>query len=98
MVTYAAESKRNIEIFACGDGGAIECLSQIPDDKPIFGGFKHRSGRFFTFFHAGSGVSILKRGRASMHKNGKSCCDIAFLSRTISQLTSRACDCNVRSV
>lgn len=70
MATYVEGSKKDVTVCSTGGGGVTNCLANLPTDKPIFGGFRHSKGRFLTFFHAGPGVSILKRGKASMHKNG----------------------------
>lgn len=71
LASYAEGSKTDITVLTTGNGGIGQCLAGLPSNKPIFGGFKHSKGRFLSFFHTGDGVSVLKRGKASMHKNGK---------------------------
>ena len=72
IAAYQEGSKTDITILAKGNGNLEACAGALPDGQPVFGGCKLKSnGRFVTFFHVGEGTSVMSRGRASMHKNGK---------------------------
>ena len=53
-----------------GNGGLEACAQALPEGEPVFGGFKTSSGRFRHFYYVSEGTSVMKKGRASMHKNG----------------------------
>lgn len=53
-----------------GTGGVAACAAALPESEPVFGGFGTSRGRFRHFYYAPEGASVMKKGRASMHKNG----------------------------
>ncbi len=68
---YDGSSKTDITILSKGPGGLESCADSLPRSEPVFGGLRlSNSGKFVTFFYADEGTSIMKKGRASMHKNG----------------------------
>jgi hypothetical protein len=69
---YHESSKKDITVLAKGYGGLTGCSSVLPASEPIFGGTRLSNGKFITFFYADDKTSVMKKGRASMHKNGMS--------------------------
>jgi Cofilin/tropomyosin-type actin-binding protein len=67
---YENGSKTDIGILQKGSGGVAACARSLPGADPCFGGFRLSSGRFRCFYYAPDGASVMKKGRASMHKNG----------------------------
>lgn len=67
---YDGASKTDITVLKRGSGGVAACAAALPDSDPVFGGCRLRTGRFMAFYHAPEGASVMKKGRASMHKNG----------------------------
>jgi hypothetical protein len=67
---YENGSKTNIGVVQKGSGGVEACAAVLPESEPCFGGFRLSTGRFRHFYYAPEGASVMKKGRASMHKNG----------------------------
>jgi Cofilin/tropomyosin-type actin-binding protein len=67
---YDGASKTDITVLSKGSGGVAACAAALPSGDPVFGGCRLRTGRFMAFYHAPEGASVMKKGRASMHKNG----------------------------
>ena len=68
---YDNGSKTDIIVLQKGSGGITACAKALPESEPVFGGFKILSnGRFRHFYYAPDAASVMKKGRASMHKNG----------------------------
>jgi hypothetical protein len=67
---YDNGSKTNITVIAKGGGGVEACAAALPENEPAYGGCRFSNGRFKAFYHCGDGVTPMKKGRASMHKNG----------------------------
>jgi hypothetical protein len=67
---YDNGSKTTITVIAKGGGGVEACAAALPENEPSFGGCRFSSGRFKSFYHCGENMSAMKKGRASMHKNG----------------------------
>ena len=67
---YVPGSKTDITVIASGIGGPSACAEALPDGEPVFGGCRMSNGRFQGFFYASDNTSGMKKGRASMHKNG----------------------------
>ena len=68
---YVDGSKTDITVLNKGSGGVSACSAALPSDEPSFGGFRLQSnGRFRHFYYCPENVSAMKKGRASMHKNG----------------------------
>ena len=67
---YDNGSKTDITILSSGNGGLEGCASSLPEGEPVFGGFRLSTGRFRHFYYVSEGASVMKKGRASMHKNG----------------------------
>ena len=67
---YVANSKTDITVLSSGSGGPTAAAAALPDSEPAFGGCKMSNGRFMGFYYVGDSVSAMKKGRASMHKNG----------------------------
>jgi Cofilin/tropomyosin-type actin-binding protein len=67
---YDNGSKTDITVLQKGSGGVEACAAALPDDEPVFGGFRLSNGRFRHFYYAPDAASVMKKGRASMHKNG----------------------------
>jgi Cofilin/tropomyosin-type actin-binding protein len=67
---YENGSKTDIGVLQKGSGGVSACASSLPETDPCFGGFRLSNGRFRCFYYAPEGASVMKKGRASMHKNG----------------------------
>ena len=65
---YVEGSKTDITVWHKGSGGVDACAAQLPENEPCFGGCRFANGRFKHFYHAAG--SVMKKGRASMHKNG----------------------------
>ena len=70
MCGYVANSKTDITVLHKGNGGVAACAAQLPDAEPVFGGIRLPNGRFTGFYYVGETCSAMKKGRASMHKNG----------------------------
>lgn len=71
IIGYEDGSKSNVTVVNKGDGGVEGCCNALPEAEPVFGGIRlEKNGRFVSFFYAGEGTSIIRKGRASMHKNG----------------------------
>ena len=69
---YENGSKTNIGLLKKGNGGLEACAKELPDNEPVFGGCRlNKKGRFVSFYYCGEGTSVMKKGRAGMHKNGK---------------------------
>eukprot|EP00591_Stephanopyxis_turris_P004893 CAMPEP_0195511096 /NCGR_PEP_ID=MMETSP0794_2-20130614/3540_1 /TAXON_ID=515487 /ORGANISM="Stephanopyxis turris, Strain CCMP 815" /LENGTH=123 /DNA_ID=CAMNT_0040638641 /DNA_START=51 /DNA_END=422 /DNA_ORIENTATION=- len=70
---YDGKSKTDITLLHKGNGGVEGCAAKLPENVPLFGGCKLRqNGRFVTwFYNEDEGTSVMAKGRASMHKNGK---------------------------
>ena len=67
---YAGTSKTDVTVLAVGQGGIEACSAALPDAEPCFGGFRTSKGRFRHFYYAPDDAPAMKKGRASMHKNG----------------------------
>ncbi|KAL7557392.1 hypothetical protein ACA910_001375 [Epithemia clementina (nom. ined.)] len=67
---YVAGSKTDITVVASGAGGPSACAAALPDGEPVFGGCRMSNGRFQGFYYVSENTSSMKKGRASMHKNG----------------------------
>jgi hypothetical protein len=67
---YEGNSKTDITVLAKGNGGIAECARNLPENDVCFGGCRRKTGRFTKFYYAAEGASVMKKGRASMHKNG----------------------------
>jgi len=67
---YEGSSKTDITVIAKGSGGVAACAAALPDSEPVYGGARLKSGRFMSFYYAPDAASVMKKGRASMHKNG----------------------------
>ena len=67
---YDNGSKTDITVLQKGRGGIVACAAALPESEPVFGGFKLSNGRFRHFYYAPEAASVMKKGRASMHKNG----------------------------
>ena len=71
---YENGSKSDIGMIKCGSGGLEACAKELPEGEPVFGGCRlNKKGRFVKFYYVSEFTSAMKKGRASMHKNGKSC-------------------------
>jgi len=71
IATYDNNSKTDITLHAKGTGGIPSASLNFPNDTPIFGGARLASGRFASFVYSnGDNISVMLKGRASMHKNG----------------------------
>lgn len=70
LAGYDNGSKTDITVIASGQGGLAACAAALPDSEPVFGGFRLSNGRFRHFYYAPENASVMKKGRASMHKNG----------------------------
>lgn len=70
IASYDGASKTDITVIASGSGGVEGCAAALPDDSPAFGGVRLSTGRFRHFYYTSDNVSAMKKGRASMHKNG----------------------------
>ena len=67
---YDNGSKKDITVLKEGSGGVAACAAALPEGEPVFGGFRTQAGRFRHFYYVSEGTSVMKKGRASMHKNG----------------------------
>jgi Cofilin/tropomyosin-type actin-binding protein len=67
---YDNGSKTDITVLQKGSGGVAACAAALLESDPVFGGFRLSNGRFRHFYYAPDGASVMKKGRASMHKNG----------------------------
>jgi len=67
---YDNGSKTDITVIAKGNGSVEACAKALPETEPCFGGFRLSNGRFRHFYYAPDAASVMKKGRASMHKNG----------------------------
>jgi hypothetical protein len=67
---YDNGSKTDITVLQKGSGGVSACAAALLDSEPVFGGFRLSNGRFRHFYYAPESASVMKKGRASMHKNG----------------------------
>ena len=67
---YVANSKTDITVIKSGSGGPNACAAALPEGEPVWGGCKMSNGRFMGFYWVPDNVSAMKKGRASMHKNG----------------------------
>ena len=70
IASYENGSKKDIGVLQKGSGGIEACSNALPESEPCFGGFRLSNGRFRHFYYAPDGASVMKKGRASMHKNG----------------------------
>ena len=67
---YDNGSKTDITVLSKGGGGVESCAAALPESEPCYGGFRMTNGRFRHFYYAPDAASVMKKGRASMHKNG----------------------------
>lgn len=67
---YVENSKTDITVIAKGNGGVAECAKNLLENDPCWGGCKMSTGRFKAWYYAPESVPAMKKGRASMHKNG----------------------------
>lgn len=70
IASYVEGSKSDITVIAKGSGGPAECSKALSETDPCFGGCKTSNGRFRGFYYCPEGCGAMKKGRASMHKNG----------------------------
>jgi hypothetical protein len=70
IASYESGSKSDITVVAKGNGGASACADALPELEPAFGGCRMSNGRFTGFYYCPEACSAMKKGRASMHKNG----------------------------
>ena len=70
IASYDNGSKTDITVIQSGNGGVAACANALPDGEPAFGGVRLSSGRFKHFYYTSESTSVMKKGRASMHKNG----------------------------
>jgi hypothetical protein len=70
IASYDNGSKQDITVIKHGGGGMAACSAALPEGEPVFGGFRTESGRFRQYYYVSDGTSVMKKGRASMHKNG----------------------------
>lgn len=70
LLGYEANSKTNITLLQKGEGGIESCTANLLESDPCFGGVRLANGRFVGFYFAPENASAMKKGRASMHKNG----------------------------
>ena len=70
MCGYVANSKTDITVLHKGNGGLAACAKMLPEAEPVWGGIRLSTGRFTGFYYVGESCSAMKKGRASMHKNG----------------------------
>lgn len=70
LAGYDNGSKTDITVIASGHGGLSACSAALLPTEPVFGGFRLSTGRFRHFYYAPDAASVMKKGRASMHKNG----------------------------
>ena len=70
LAGYHGTSKTEITVLTKGNGGLEACAAILPSSEPVFGGVQLSNGKFVHFFYAGEDTSVMKKGRASMHKNG----------------------------
>jgi len=70
IASYDNGSKKDISVLSSGNGGVATCAAALSESEPCFGGVRLASGRFVHFYYCAEGVSVMKKGRASMHKNG----------------------------
>jgi hypothetical protein len=70
IASYESGSKSDITVVAKGNGGASACADALPELEPAFGGCRMSNGRFSGFYYCPEACSAMKKGRASMHKNG----------------------------
>lgn len=67
---YVPNSKTDITILSSGSGGPTAAAKELPENEPCFGGARMKNGRFMGWYHCPEDISGMKKGRASMHKNG----------------------------
>jgi len=67
---YVPNSKTDITVVVSGSGGPNAAASALPQGEPSWGGCKMSTGRFMGFYYVPDDVPAMKKGRASMHKNG----------------------------
>lgn len=70
LTGYHGTSKTEITVLTKGHGGLKACANALPNSEPVFGGVRLSNGKFVHFFYADEDTSVMKKGRASMHKNG----------------------------
>lgn len=71
LAGYDGASKTDITVLKKGKGGVTACAAELPDNEPVFGGFRiSTTGRFRHFYYCPESASGMKKGRASIHKNG----------------------------
>lgn len=70
LAGYVDGSKTDITVLQKGSGGVNVCSNSLPESEPVFGGFALSNGRFRHFYYCPESASAMKKGRASMHKNG----------------------------
>lgn len=83
ICTYENGSKTDIGLLKKGSGGLEACAKELIENEPLFGGCRlNKKGRFVSFYYCGEETSVMKKGRAGMHKNGK-LKGFWFLSQTL---------------
>jgi len=71
IASYENGSKKDITLIKSGVGGLETAANELLDGEPCFGGCRlNKKGRFVAFYYASENTSVMKKGRASMHKNG----------------------------
>jgi hypothetical protein len=69
---YINGSKYDIGVIKKGCGGMEAAAKELPDGEPVFGGcLLNKKQRFVKFYYCSESTSAMKKGRASMHKNGR---------------------------
>ena len=69
------QASKKVGVAAQGSGGVAELLAALTDDDVFFGGVRvNASGgastRFLQFYFVGANVGGMKKGKASLWKNG----------------------------
>ena len=70
LAGYDNNSKTDITVIDKGCGGIAVCSTKLLENEPVFGGFRLSTGRFQQFYYCPENASAMKKGRASIHKNG----------------------------
>jgi hypothetical protein len=71
---YINGSKYDIGVIKKGSGGLEAASKELEslDGEPLFGGcLLNKKQRFVKFYYCSESTSAMKKGRASMHKNGR---------------------------
>jgi hypothetical protein len=69
---YVPGSKTDVTVIHKGCGGLEACAKALPSGQAVFGGLRHRTNRFVTFWYCDDATPTMQKGRASLHKNGMS--------------------------